>query len=80
MPPVLRMREKIDGVFLRFVGPIARTLCDEEFERWRQQGQVGPSALRQYIERLSLFIDADLQRRNFVLEAGKCIQLGGNNK
>jgi len=38
MPVVARIRDQIDQVFARYVGPIAAELGREEFEHWRAEG------------------------------------------
>jgi hypothetical protein len=75
MPLVLRMREQIDRVFVRYVGPIAVELSREEFDRWCLLGQTGPSALSRYITQLAGFISEDAPRRKFITEANACIRL-----
>ena len=80
LPLVLRIRERIDQVFARYVGPIAAELCGEEFDHWRAEGQVGPSALNRYISRLAKYVAAELPRRSFIDEASKCIQVSDGSK
>jgi len=75
---VLRIRDQIDGVFARYVGPIAAELCREEFDHWRAEGQVGPSALHRYIARLGRYINDDATRRLFIGDASKRIQISNN--
>lgn len=75
LPPVLRMREQIDGVFTRYVGPIARELCADEFNRWRAEGQLGPGGLHRYIARLARYIETNESRREFMKYASRCIRL-----
>jgi hypothetical protein len=75
LPLILRIRRRIDEVFARYVGPISADLSDEEFERWRADGQVGPGALPRYIARLARYIPKTMQRHAFVAEAVKCIQV-----
>ncbi len=75
LPLVLRIRERIDEVFARYVGPISRDLSQDEFERWRAEGQVGPRALSRYIARLARYIPQAMQRQVFIADAAKCIQV-----
>ena len=75
LPPVLRMREQIDEVFTRFVGPIATELCLDEFNRWRTEGQIGPGGLHRYISRLARYISDDPSRHEFIKYASRCIRL-----
>lgn len=76
LPLVMRMRSNIDQVFSRYVGPISSELGAEEFDRWREEGQVGPSSLHRYITRLARHITDDAQRREFMRLASGCIQVG----
>jgi len=80
LPLVLRIREQIDEVFTRYVGPISAELCREEFERWLSEGQVGPSALHRYIGLLAKYIADDAVRRTFIGEASKRIGISGGAK
>lgn len=80
LPLVLRIREQIDLVFARYVGPISVELSKEEFEQWRAEGQVGPGSLSRYIARLSRYIPQASQRQAFMSEAAKCIQLPVSGK
>lgn len=80
LPPVLRMRDRINDVFTRYVGPIAAELCRDEFERWRVEGDVGPTALNRYIARLTRYISDETTRRAFTLDAIGCIQLTSTKK
>lgn len=75
LPPVMRMREQIDGVFTRYVGPIAAELCSDEFARWRGEGRLGPGGLHRYIARLARYISEDDSRRDFLRHASRCIRL-----
>jgi hypothetical protein len=80
LPTVLRMRDQINDVFTRYVGPIAVELCRDEFEHWHAEGEVGPTALNRYIARLTRYISDDAARRAFITEAVRCIQLPGGKK
>jgi len=80
LPPVLRMRDQIDEVFIRYVGPIAAELCRDEFDKWHIEGDVGPTALNRYIARLTRYINDEAARRAFIGEAVRCIQLPGTKK
>lgn len=75
LPPVMRMRAQIDGVFTRYVGPIAAELCHDEFGRWRTEGQLGPGGLHRYITRLARYITEDAPRHEFIKQAARCIRL-----
>ena len=75
LPTVMRMRSHIDLVFSRYVGPISSELGAEEFDRWRDEGEVGPKGLHRYITRLARYIPQDDQRREFMGFASRCIQL-----
>ena len=75
LPLVLRIRRRIDEVFARYVGPISADLSDEEFERWRLGGHVGPRALPGYIARLARYIPQAVQRQAFIADALNCIQV-----
>lgn len=75
LPLVMRMRHGIDQIFSRYVGPISSELSAEEFDRWRAEGQVGPSGLRRYISRLAGYIPEDGPRREFIGYASRCIQV-----
>lgn len=75
LPLVLRMRDQIDRVFTRYVGPIATELSREEYEHWRTEGHVGPLALQRYILRLARYLTDETQRRAFIVEAEKCIHV-----
>jgi hypothetical protein len=75
LPLVLRIRERIDEVFARYVGPISSDLSVDEFERWRAQGQVRPRGLSQYIGRLARYIPQVTQRQAFIADAAKCIRV-----
>lgn len=75
LPLVVRIRQHIDEVFARYVGPISADLSEEQFERWRADGHVGPSGLPRYIARLGRYIPQTAQRQAFVAEALKCIQV-----
>lgn len=68
------MRDGIDRIFSRYVGPISSELSAEEFDRWRQEGQVGPGGLHRYISRLARYIPQDAPRREFMAQASRCIQ------
>ena len=74
LPLVHRIREQIDQVFARYVGPISSELSQEEFGNWRDEGQVGPRALHRYIARLARYVSQADQREAFINEATKCIQ------
>jgi hypothetical protein len=76
LPLVMRMRGDIDQVFSRYVGPISSELGAEEFDRWREEGHVGPSGLHRYITRLARHISDDAQRREFMRFASRCIHVG----
>ena len=80
LPPVLRMRDQINDVFTRYVGPIATELCRDEFNQWHVEGEVGPTALNRYIARLTRYISDDTSRRAFINEAVRCIQLPNGKK
>lgn len=80
LPLVVRIREQIDDVFTRYVGPIAAELCREEFEAWLEDGQVGPSALHRYISRLANYITDHAPQRAFIVEASKRIDVLNNKK
>jgi len=75
LPAVMRMRSNIDQAFSRYVGPISSELGAEEFDRWCEEGQVGPNALHRYITRLARYISEDAQRREFMRLASRCIQV-----
>jgi hypothetical protein len=75
LPLVLRMREQIDQVFSRYVGPISAELSNEEFDRWLADGQVGPRALNRYILRLSRYIKQASERETFIREASQRMQV-----
>jgi hypothetical protein len=75
LPLVMRMRSSIDQIFSRYVGPISSELSAEEFDRWREEGRVGPSGLHRYISRLAGYIAEDGPRREFIGYASRCIQL-----
>lgn len=75
LPLVMRMRSNIDQVFSRYVGPISSELGAEEFDRWREEGQVGPNGLHRYITRLARHISENAQRREFMRFASRCIQV-----
>ena len=72
---MLRIRDHIDEVFARYVGPICPDLSQDEFERWRAEGQVGPRGLNRYIARLARYIPQVTQRQAFIADAVKCIQV-----
>jgi hypothetical protein len=74
LPLVIRMRDNIEQIFSRYVGPISAELSAEEFDRWRQEGQVGPTGLHRYISRLAKYIPDDGPRREFMGYASRCIQ------
>lgn len=74
LPLVLRMRDGIDQIFSRYVGPIFSELSAEEFDRWREGGQVGPGGLHRYVSRLAQYIPEDASRREFMEYASRCIQ------
>lgn len=80
LPLVLRIREQIDLVFTRYVGPISADLSQEEFQQWRAEGQVGPRSLNRYIARLARYIPQAAQRQAFMTDAVKCIQLPVSGK
>lgn len=80
MPVVARIRDQIDQVFARYVGPIAAELGREEFEHWRAEGQVGPTALHRYIARLARYVSDEASRRAFINDATRCIQIPGGGK
>ena len=73
LPLVLRIRDQIDEVFARYVGPISSELGQEEFENWRNEGDVGPRALHRYIARLGRYITQAKQREAFIKEASERI-------
>ena len=75
LPLVQRIRRHIDEVFARYVGPISSDLSEEEFERWRLGGHVGPRALPGYIARLARYVPQAVQRQAFIADALKCIQV-----
>ncbi len=72
---VLSIREQIDRVFARYVGPIASEIGREEFDHWRESGQIGPLGLHRYISRLARHIPEENSRRAFMREASECIKM-----
>lgn len=80
LPLVMRMRSHIDQIFSRYVGPISSELSVEEFDRWREEGRVGPSGLHRYISRLARYISEDGPRREFIGHAARCIQITASPK
>lgn len=75
LPLVMRMVAQIDDVFTGYVGPIAAELSRDEFIGWRAEGQVGPGGLQRYIARLARYIKKDTERKSFIRDALKRIQL-----
>jgi hypothetical protein len=71
----MRIRSNVDQVFSRYVGPISSELGADEFKRWCEDGQVGPSGLHRYIGRLAKYISEDARRREFMRLASRCIQI-----
>ena len=80
LPLVMRMRSNIDRVFSQYVGPISSELGAEEFDRWCEEGQVGPTGLHRYITRLARYISEDDRRREFMRSASRCIQVASATK
>lgn len=74
LPLVLRMRDGIDSIFGRYVGPISVDLSAEEFDKWRREGRVGPRGLHRYVSRLARYIPEEVPRREFIAQALRCVQ------
>ena len=75
LPVVRRMKNNIDALFLRYVGPIGETLADEEFDTWLENSSTGPSGLLNYIQLLSQHIPDQTKRREFSDEASGLIRI-----
>lgn len=59
------MRDLINEVFVRYVGPIAHDLAAETWSAWLQDGNTGPSAIHDYIALLSRHIAEDGHKASF---------------
>lgn len=74
LPVVIDMCKHINGVFVRYVGPIAHEIADEIYEHWREHGDNGPSGVSHYIHLLSQNIVDESQRSSFREEAGAAMR------
>lgn len=69
LPVVVDMCNRVNEVFVRYVGPIAEDVALGAYESWLELGNTGPSGVRHYIILLSGHITDEEQRRSFDDEA-----------
>lgn len=74
LPVVLDMCNLINGVFVRYVGPIAHEIADDIFEQWRSKGDNGPSGVTHYIHLLSQHVVDENQQSSFREEAATAMR------
>lgn len=75
LPAVILIRDQIDTLFVRFVGPVGVTIAQEEFAEWLKIAPNGPSALSRYIQALSVNIFDKDQRSAFIRSALSKIEI-----
>ncbi|MFZ0487022.1 MAG: hypothetical protein WAL83_08490 [Arenicellales bacterium] len=69
LPVVVDMCNRVNEVFVRYVGPIADDVAVGAYESWLELGNTGPSGVGHYINLLSGHITDEQQRRSFGDEA-----------
>jgi hypothetical protein len=69
LPVVADMCNRINAVFVRYVGPIADEIVDGMYATWLDMGHTGPSGIGRYIALLSQHIADEEQRASFGDEA-----------
>jgi len=69
LPVVVDMCNRVNEVFVRYVGPIADDVAMGAYESWLELGNTGPSGVGHYIILLSGHITDEEQRRSFGDEA-----------
>jgi hypothetical protein len=69
LPVVADMCNRINGIFVRYVGPVAHELSTEIYETWREAGNTGPSGVTRYIQSLAQNVVDEGQRSSFREEA-----------
>lgn len=69
LPVVVDMCNRVNEVFVRYVGPIADDVAMGAYESWLEMGKTGPSGVGHYIVLLSRHIADEEQRRSFGDEA-----------
>lgn len=74
LPVVMDMCNLVNGVFVRYVGPIAHEIADEIYEHWRSKGDNGPSGVGHYIHLLSQHIVDEGQQSSFREEAATAMR------
>lgn len=65
LPLVSRIRDNIDQQFIRFVGPVGETICEDCFDEWLASGSIGPSGLRRYIDMIAKYIPDSTKSQQF---------------
>ena len=75
LPVVIRIRENIDTLFLRYVGPVGDSICSDTYAEWVKSGSIGPSGLLRYIQMISVEIPNPKQSDEFKQQAAKLIRL-----
>ena len=75
LPVVIRIRDKIDQQFIRYVGPIGEAICDDAYEDWVVRGSIGPTGLRRYIDAIATEIPNPKKSSEFTKSAISLIRL-----
>jgi hypothetical protein len=75
LPLVIKIRAQIDQLFIRYVGPIGKSICDDCYEQWVASGSIGPTGLRRYIDMISLELPDQIKMPEFKQRAVSLIRL-----
>ena len=74
LPIVVKMCERINRIFVRYVGPIAPEIAEDIYKQWVRRGNTGPSGVIRYIHLLSQNIFDESQRVTFFDEATQAMR------
>lgn len=74
LPIVVDMCDRVNSVFVRYVGPIAPEIAQETYQQWVNKGNTGPNGVTRYIHLLSQNILDESQRTAFFDEAIKAMR------
>jgi len=74
LPIVVQLKEKIDNLFVNYMGPVGADICEDQWNELLNAGRVRPTSLIKYKDLLSLQIPNDSQQKAFCKDANAILK------
>ncbi|MCJ8312840.1 MAG: hypothetical protein HRU38_05180 [Saccharospirillaceae bacterium] len=74
LPIVIKLKEKIDNLFVNYMGPVGVDICADQWKELLDAGRVRPTSLIKYKDLLALQIPNSSQQKAFAKDVNAVLK------